>query len=427
MSARDRGSRRLASALAAAAVLAAAAPLLAQRSSEKQGQADRVFLNGRIFTADPARPFAEALAVRGQALLAIGTSAEMRKLAGRGTDVVDLRGRFVAPGFIDAHAHLVGGSLSLEELRLDEAPDFAGVSARITAWAKANPEARWVTGEGWTYAAFPGGMPSRAQLDALVPDRPAFFSSYDGHTGWANSAALRLAEVEAAGASVFEVDLPQQLARKAGILAAAAVSVPPWVRAVPCDFAAADFDARLVRALAREGLRRSDAVAVVWEGVIGYLDDAAVDRSLRDLGSIAAGGDGRLEVREGRDTWDAWVAAFTPRDVTLRASVLPSRAADAMATLDRRLAGTGFALSATVSAGVIRCVMRPPAGSATVAATDAARTVIARHGGTMLIESAPPRVRPLPRRDKPRTSTSACRATSGCSSARRRRRSMPAE
>ncbi len=195
MSARDRGSRRLASALAAAAVLAAAAPLLAQRSSEKQGQADRVFLNGRIFTADPARPFAEALAVRGQALLAIGTSAEMRKLAGRGTDVVDLRGRFVAPGFIDAHAHLVGGSLSLEELRLDEAPDFAGVSARITAWAKANPEARWVTGEGWTYAAFPGGMPSRAQLDALVPDRPAFFSSYDGHTGWANSAALRLAEV----------------------------------------------------------------------------------------------------------------------------------------------------------------------------------------------------------------------------------------
>ena len=176
--------------------LAVAAPLEAQRTGPTNtGRADRVFVNGRVFTGDPGKPLVEALAVRGNTLLDVGSSSAIRSLAGKGTDVVDLRGRFVVPGFIDAHAHLVGGGLSLEELRLDDAFDLAAVSQRIAAWAKAHPDARWVTGEGWSYAAFPDGLPTRAQLDALVADRPAYLSSYDGHTGWANSAALRLAEL----------------------------------------------------------------------------------------------------------------------------------------------------------------------------------------------------------------------------------------
>ena len=182
--------------LVALSLLALAAPLGAQKVAPvNTGRADRVFVNGRIWTGEPGKPLAEALAVRGQTLLEVGTSSEIRKLAGKGTDVIDLRGRFVTPGFIDGHVHLLGGSWSLEELRLDDAFDLATVASRIGAWAKAHPEARWVTGEGWSYAAFPGGLPTRAQLDALVPDRPAFLSAYDGHTGWANSAALRLAEV----------------------------------------------------------------------------------------------------------------------------------------------------------------------------------------------------------------------------------------
>jgi hypothetical protein len=175
--------------------LAAAAGVLAAAAPQKTGRADRVFLNGRIWTGEPGRPLAEALAVRGPTLLEVGTSAAIRALSGKGTDVVDLRGRLVTPGFIDAHLHLVEGSLSLEELRLDEASDFAAVAAKVRAWAQAHPEARWVSGAGWSYGAFPGGLPSRTQLDGLVPDRPAFLSSYDGHTGWANTAALRLAEV----------------------------------------------------------------------------------------------------------------------------------------------------------------------------------------------------------------------------------------
>ena len=133
--------------------------------------------------------------MRGTTVLAVGTSAEIRNLSGKGTDVVDLRGRLVVPGFIDGHLHLLGGSQSLEQLRLDDAETFAVLAQRVKDWAAAHPDAHWVTGEGWTYAAFPDGLPSRLQLDALVPGRPAFLVSYDGHTGWANSLALGLASV----------------------------------------------------------------------------------------------------------------------------------------------------------------------------------------------------------------------------------------
>ena len=105
------------------ALLAAAVSLAADKAAPvKTGRADRVFVNGRIWTGEPGKALAEALAVRGSSLLEVGTTSEIRKLAGKGTDVVDLRGRFVAPGFIDAHLHLLGGGQSLEALRLDDAP-----------------------------------------------------------------------------------------------------------------------------------------------------------------------------------------------------------------------------------------------------------------------------------------------------------------
>jgi predicted amidohydrolase YtcJ len=169
--------------------------LSARAKEAKAGQADRIFVGGRVWTGEPGRPLAEALAVRGTSVLAVGTRGEVRKHEAKGTEVVELRGRFVAPGFIDGHLHLLGGSQSLEELRLDDMETFGALTRRIRDWATAHPAAHWVTGEGWTYAAFPDGLPSRAQLDAVVPSRPAWLVSYDGHTGWANSMALRLAGV----------------------------------------------------------------------------------------------------------------------------------------------------------------------------------------------------------------------------------------
>jgi predicted amidohydrolase YtcJ len=179
--------------LAAAALAASLAGGAAPPREAKASQADRIFVNGRVWTGEPRRPPAEALAVRGTRVLAVGTTAEIRRHAAKGTDVVDLRGRSLVPGFIDGHLHLLGGSLSLEELRLDDAFSFGALTGRIGAWANAHPDAHWVTGRGWAYSAFPGGLPSRAQLDAVVAERPSWLVSYDGHTGWANSAALRLA------------------------------------------------------------------------------------------------------------------------------------------------------------------------------------------------------------------------------------------
>ncbi|MCM2256791.1 MAG: amidohydrolase [Vicinamibacteria bacterium] len=153
--------------------------------------ADRVFVGGRIWTGEPGRPRAEALAVRGDRLAAVGTDAEVRALVGPATEVVLLRGAFVAPGFNDAHLHF----LVVPTVELDQVWEVALIQRRIREYAAANPASPWVTGRGWFYGAFPGGLPDKALLDAAVADRPAFMTGYDGHTGWANSKALALAGI----------------------------------------------------------------------------------------------------------------------------------------------------------------------------------------------------------------------------------------
>jgi predicted amidohydrolase YtcJ len=171
--------------------LALGAPLFAAGP-----KADRVFVNGRVWTGEDKLPWAEALAVRNDTIVAVGRTKEIQGLAGKGTDVVDLKGRFLGPGFIDTHLHIVDGGVALIELDLDGVETLAEVQRRIAAYARADPNRRWITGRGWSYAAFPGGMPTKRQLDAAVSDRPALLESYDGHAAWANSAALIEARVD---------------------------------------------------------------------------------------------------------------------------------------------------------------------------------------------------------------------------------------
>lgn len=178
--------------LAVLALLAAVAAALPAPAAEK---ADRIFINGRIWTGDPAKPVVEALAVREQKILAVGTTAEIQKHKEKKTDVVDLKGRFAYPGFNDAHIHFMGGSLTLGMVNLEDAWSVEEVQKRIAAFASSNPGAEWIVGRGWFYGAFPGGMPHKKYLDAVVPDRPAWMTGYDGHTGWANSVALSKAGI----------------------------------------------------------------------------------------------------------------------------------------------------------------------------------------------------------------------------------------
>ncbi len=157
--------------------------------------ADRILTGGRIWTADDARPWAEAVATRGDRIVYVGDSAGAKALRGPKTEVVELAGRLVTPGFNDSHIHISGGALSLEQVDLIEEQSLAAVQAKIKGFAAANAKSAWVLGRGWLYGSFPGGLPTKEQLDAVVSDRPAYMTCYDGHSGWANSKALALAGI----------------------------------------------------------------------------------------------------------------------------------------------------------------------------------------------------------------------------------------
>lgn len=166
----------------------------AQRD-DLDGPVDLIVINGRVFTADGRGTMAEALAVRGNQVLAVGTNREIKRLRRRATRVVDAHGGTVLPGFNDAHLHLLGGGLALEKVDLLDATTLPEIERKIREFAAANPDRPWVLGRGWYYQPFPGGLPTRQILDALVPDRPAHMVAYDGHTTWVNSKALALAGI----------------------------------------------------------------------------------------------------------------------------------------------------------------------------------------------------------------------------------------
>jgi hypothetical protein len=168
---------------------------LAVAGQPAETPADLVLTGGHIWTAEPAAPWAEAIAVRDGRILYVGDPAGATRYRGPKTRVAELAGRLVVPGFNDSHIHLMSGALSLERVDLIEDQSVEAVQARIRAFAASQPASPWVLGRGWLYGSFPGGLPTRQQLDAVVPDRPAYMECYDGHSGWANSKALARAGI----------------------------------------------------------------------------------------------------------------------------------------------------------------------------------------------------------------------------------------
>jgi hypothetical protein len=161
-----------------------------------QDRADLVITNARVWTANVKQPWADSIAVRGDRIVAVGNA---KRLAGPGSKVIDAGGRLVTPGFNDAHIHFLGGSQRLYRVDLTGACTLPAIQERIAKWAKENPSAPWVNGGGWEYYCFPGQrLPTKEDLDAVVKDRPAYLSAYDGHTAWVNSKALELADVNKA-------------------------------------------------------------------------------------------------------------------------------------------------------------------------------------------------------------------------------------
>ena len=128
-------------------------------------------------------------------MVRVGSNREIQRLGRAQTTTIDAKGGAVVPGFNDAHAHFISGGLSLDQINLLEATTLDEIKDSIRIWSEAHPERTWITGRGWYYQPFAGTMPTRQLLDTLVPDRPAYLIAYDGHTGWANSKALKLAGI----------------------------------------------------------------------------------------------------------------------------------------------------------------------------------------------------------------------------------------
>jgi predicted amidohydrolase YtcJ len=159
--------------------------------------ADLALVNGAVYTVDAARTRAQAVAVEDGRIAAVGSDEAIRDHIGDRTEVFDLGGRMLLPGFQDAHVHPPSGGLEMLQCDLNDVYTRSGYVDIIAAYAESHPERPWILGGGWYMSAFPRGAPDKRALDAVVPDRPAFLSSRDGHSAWINSKTIELAGITA--------------------------------------------------------------------------------------------------------------------------------------------------------------------------------------------------------------------------------------
>jgi len=176
---------------AATVVLAA---LACRKEVPDVAPADLVLRNGAVYTVDAARSWARTVAIREGRIVHVGGDRMPPGLIGPKTEVVDLAGGMLLPGFQDGHVHLLLGGVELGECTLFTIETAAAVLDSIAACAAARPDG-WLRGVGWELTAFPNANPSKASLDRIAPGRPALMEAADGHSAWANSRALELAGI----------------------------------------------------------------------------------------------------------------------------------------------------------------------------------------------------------------------------------------
>ncbi len=158
--------------------------------------ANLIITNGKVFTADENQPNAEAIAIQGNRIIFVGSNTDVQAFRGADTRVIDAQGRTVLPGFIDSHFHLLNGAKELRFAQLQDVRSLEGLKEELLNFAAANPKSEWVAGIGLVYGILPDGSSiTRHHLDEIIPDRPVFLVAYDGHTSWANTEALRRADL----------------------------------------------------------------------------------------------------------------------------------------------------------------------------------------------------------------------------------------
>ena len=265
------------SALAAAALVASSATVASVRVT--QPPADLIVINGRVITG---AALAEAVAVRGPQIAAVGTRSAIEALKGPSTTVLDAGGATVLPGFNDSHVHFLSGAQSLQELDLSGARTLDEAQQRIRDFAAANPAAPWIRGRGWNYGPFPGGLPTSAQLDAAVADRPVALVCFDGHSTWVNTRALQTARI-----TIETPDPPNgEITRKPGTREPEGLlkeSAQALVRAVMPEATRAERRRTLAA-----GIARAHAFGVTSiQNASGSEDEFAVYEEARAAGELA--------------------------------------------------------------------------------------------------------------------------------------------
>jgi predicted amidohydrolase YtcJ len=165
----------------------------AQRD-DSDGPVDLIVHHARIY-AKPGAPLAEAVAIRGNQVLRVGSDRDVLRLRRPQTEVIDAGGAAVLPGFNDAHVRLLEGGAAFDGVNLVDAVTAEDIDRRVRDWAEANPDRSWIVGRGWRRDAFEAGAPTRQHLDRLVPDRPAQILDESGQFLWVNSRALELAHL----------------------------------------------------------------------------------------------------------------------------------------------------------------------------------------------------------------------------------------
>jgi len=150
---------------------------------------------GKVFTADEKFTTSEAVAVDGERIVAVGTSAELEAKY-QATREIDLKGKLVTPGFNDAHVHFLRGALSLLNVNLTDTKTLEEAKAKAAAKVKEVKAGEWIIGRGWDHTIWGNKFPTRVDLDAVAPNNPVYLVRVDGHVAWVNSAALRLAKID---------------------------------------------------------------------------------------------------------------------------------------------------------------------------------------------------------------------------------------
>ena len=167
-------------------------------SAQTKPSAHLIVTNAKVWTVDKSNPTAQAVAVLGDRIVAVGSNSDVDNWRGPKTRVIDAQGRLLLPGFNDSHVHFVSGGLALDAVQLNDATSAEEFAHRIGERAKQTPKSQWIMGGDWDETKWiPVKLPTKELIDPVTPESKVFVSRYDGHMSLANSLALRLAGVTA--------------------------------------------------------------------------------------------------------------------------------------------------------------------------------------------------------------------------------------